>query len=89
MAVDDAIIDSQRIRKETPQRNNVRENVNDTSETLISDMPKIVYGACTTLETTKSALEKTTLATALESKVTLAVRTIRNKIQVTIFLVIC
>ena len=63
--------------------------VNDTGETLITDMLKNAHQACETLEETKSALEKVTLAAAMESKVTLAVTTIRNKIQVTRFLLIC
>ena len=54
---------------------------------MINDMLKNVHEACETLETTKSALEKATLAIAIESKVMLT--TIRNKIQVTIFLLIC
>ena len=67
----------------------MKANVNDTCETLISDMLKNVHEACETLEATKSALEKATLAAAMESKVTLAVTTIRNKIQVSRFLLIC
>ena len=56
---------------------------------MINDMLKNVHEACETLETTKSALEKATLAIAMESKVTLVVTRIRNKIQVDIFLLIC
>ena len=63
--------------------------MNDTGETLIHDMLKNVHEACETLEAAKSALEKATLAAAMESKVTLAVTTIRNKIQVSRFLLIC
>ena len=74
MAVDDATTDSQPIRKETQHRNNARANVNDTTETLISDMLKNVHEACETLEARKSALEIATLATAMESKVTLSGR---------------
>ena len=80
MAVDDATVDSKQIRKETPHKNNVKANVNDTGETLISDMLKNVHEACETLEATKSTLEKATLAIIMESKVMLAVKTIRNKI---------
>ena len=89
MAVDDATVDSQQIPQETPHRRLLKANVNDTGETLISDMLKNVHEACETLEATKSALEKATLAAAMESKVTLAVTTIRNKIQVSSFLLIC
>ena len=67
----------------------MKANVNDTGETLIRDMLKNVHEACETLKATKSALEKATLAVAMESKVTLAVTTIRNKIQVSSFLLIC
>ena len=58
----------------------MKANVNDISETLISDMLKNVHDACETLEATKAALEKATLVTAMESKVSLKVTTIRNKI---------
>ena len=60
-----------------------------TGETLLSDMLKNVDEVCETLEATKSTLEKATLIAAMESKVTLAVTTIRNKIQVSSFLLIC
>ena len=50
-----------------------------TGETLLSDMLKNVDEVCETLEATKSALEKATLA----------VTKIRNKIHVAIFLLIC
>ena len=80
MAVDDAIVDSQENPKETPDRRILKENVNDTGEILISDMLKNVHEACETLDATKSALEKATLAAAMEIKVTLVVTTIRNKI---------
>ena len=40
MAVDDATTDSQQTRKETPHKNNMKANVNDTCETLIRDMMK-------------------------------------------------
>ena len=89
MAVDDATVDSQQNPKETPHRHILKANVNDTGETLISDMLKNVPEAYETLEATKSALEKATLVVAMESKVTLAVTTIRNKIQVSSFLLIC
>ena len=56
---------------------------------MIRDMLKNVCEACETLEATKFALEKATLISAMESKVTLAVTTIRNKIQVSSFLLIC
>ena len=58
----------------------MKENVNDTGETLISDMLKNVHEACETLKATKSTLGKATLVAAMESKVTLAMTTIRNKI---------
>ena len=85
MAVDDATVDSPQIPKETPHQWLLKANVNDIGETLISDMLKNVHEACETLEATKSALEKETLAVAMESKVTLVVTTIRNKIQVSSF----
>ena len=68
MAVDDAIVDSQQNPKETPHRHILKENVNDTSETLISDMLKNVHEACETLEATKFALEKATLAAAMKAR---------------------
>ena len=89
MAIDDATADSKQNPKETPHKYIMKENVNYTGETLISDMLKNVHEACETQEATKSALEKATLIAALESKVTLAVTTIRNKIQVSSFLLIC
>ena len=49
-------------------------------------MLKNVHGACETLTFFKTDLEKATMADAMESKVTVAVTTIRNKIQVTIVL---
>ena len=79
IAVDDATADSQQNPKETPHRHIMKENVNDTSETVVSDMLKNVHEVCETLEATKSALEKATLA----------VTKIRNKIHVAIFLLIC
>ena len=82
MVVDDATADSQQIRKETPHRNNMKANVNDTGETLISDLLKDVHEACEKLDATKFALEKATLVAAMENKVMLAVTTIKNKIQV-------
>ena len=89
MAVDDATVHSQQIPQESPHRRVLKANVNDTCETLISDMLKTVHEACETLEATNSALEKEALDAAMESKVTLAVTTIRNKIQVSSFLLIC
>ena len=65
----------------------MKANVNDTSETLISDMLKNVHETCEAMEATKSALEKATLVATMESKVTLEVKTIRNKIQVASFFV--
>ena len=62
MVVDDATVDSQQIPKETPHRHILKANLNDTGETLITDMLKNVHEACETLEATKSALEKATLA---------------------------
>ena len=55
---------------------------------MISDTLKNVHEAYETLEAIMSALEKATLVVAMESKVTLAVTTIRNKIQVSSFLLI-
>jgi hypothetical protein len=52
-------------------------------------MLKNVHGACETLAFFKTDLEKATMADAMESKVTVAVTTIRNKIQVTIVLLVC
>ena len=89
MADDDYIVNSQQNPNETPHRQILKINGNDTDETLISDMLRNVHEACETLEATKSTLEKATLAAAMESKVTLAVTTIRNKIQVSSFLLIC
>ena len=60
MAVDDATIDSQQNPKETPHRCILKANVNDTGETLISNMLKNVHEACETLEATKSVLAKET-----------------------------
>ena len=68
MAVDDATIDSQQNPKETPHRCILKENVNHTGETLISDMLKNVHEACETLEATKFALEKATLAAAMKAR---------------------
>ena len=76
MVVDDATVDTQQFPKETPHRRLLKANVNDTCETLISDMLKNVHEACDTLKETKFSLEKATLATAMDSKVTLAVTTI-------------
>ena len=50
IAVDDATADSQQNPKETPHRHIMKENVNDTSETVVSDMLKNVHEACETLE---------------------------------------
>ena len=44
MAVDDATVNSQQIPKETPHRRLLKANVNDTGETLISDMLKLSMG---------------------------------------------
>ena len=52
-------------------------------------MLKNIDEASETLEVAKANLEKTTLVAAMESKVTMAVTTIRNKIQVTIVLLVC
>ena len=76
MAVDDANVDSQQNPKETLHRHILKANVNDTGEILISDMLKIVHESWETLEETKFALDKATLA----------MTTIRNKIHISIFL---
>ena len=52
-------------------------------------MLKNVHEACETLQFFKIDLEKATMAATMESKVTLVVTTIRNKIQVTIVLLVC
>ena len=80
IAVDDATADSQQNPKETPHRHIMKENVNDTSETVVSDMLKNVHEAYETLEAIMSALEKATLVVAMERKVTLVVKRIRNQI---------
>ena len=55
------------------------------SDKLISDVDWMME----TLAFCKTDLEKATMADAMESKVTVAVTTIRNKIQVTIVLLVC
>ena len=52
-------------------------------------MLKNIHEACETLAFFKTDLEKATMVAAMESKVTLAITTIRNKIQVTIVLLVC
>ena len=88
MAVDDATTNSQQTCKETPHKNRIKVNINYTGKTLISYV-KNFHEAYEKLEATKSALEKATLAVVMERKVTLVVTTIRNKIQVAIFLLVC
>ena len=80
MAVVDATADSQQNRGHTPHRHPRKANVDDTGETLVSYMLKNVHEACETLAFFKTDLEKATMAFAKETKVTLAVTTIRNKI---------
>ena len=87
--MDDVITNYQQTHKYTPHRYTMKANVDDTSKRLVSYMLKNVNEACETLEFFKTDLEKATMAAAMESKVTLAVTTIRNKIQVTIVLLVC
>ena len=89
MAGVDATADEEQNRGDTPHRHPSKANVDDTGETLVSYMLKNVQEACETLAFFKTDLEKATMASAMESKVYLAVTTIRNKIQVTIVLLVC
>ena len=57
----------------------MKENVNDTSKTLISDMLKKVHESHEILDATKFSLEQATLVAAMERKVTVVETTIKNK----------